>query len=58
MSQKFTPKRSSAVAAKKTPPVSSWWRTYTPSELRKFKDDPEAILATAEYLQTDPEEWF
>lgn len=58
MSHKPTPKRPSGLASEAMPSVSAWWRTYTPSELRKFKDDPEAILAIAEYLQTDPEKWF
>lgn len=58
MNQKTTPKQSSTARDKETSPVSVWWRTYTPTELRKFKDDPEAIRAIAAYLQTDPESWF
>lgn len=58
MSQKTTPKHSPAETTKVNPPVSAWWRTYTPADLRKFKDDANAIRAIAEYLQTDPEGWF
>lgn len=39
-------------------PVETWWRTYTPKEMREYKDDNEAVLALAEYVQTDPAHWL
>lgn len=57
MNHKTTTKRSSTTTGKEKPVVSAWWRTYTPVELREFKDDPDVIRAIAGYLQTDPEEW-
>lgn len=39
-------------------PVETWWRTYTPKEMREYKDDTEAVLALAEYVQTDPAQWL
>lgn len=46
------------IARSEEHPVEIWWRTYSPDELRKYRDDPVAIRALAKYLQTDPDEWF